>query len=691
MAVRVRSATLCLLAFGWLAGAPGATERPPAPSLTPEPDTRFGAAVEALRTGDWQAASQGFRIVSERATVLSDYARFFLAESLSRLGDLAAARQAAESIAVSEPDSRVVPEAQFLAAHLASRAGDEGGAERFLRQVLSRFPSSPASPRARYLLGLTLEAQGRNAEAAAAFRELWLSAPATAYGEAAGDRLALLAGRGVVLPALTDEERLEHAERLLADGSVTAAREEVGILLAERPGAELALRALTVLTQSLRELGSYAEAAAAVERSLTLAPPARRPRLLLELGQLQLQAGARERALSTLDRLTHEAPEAREAAPALVLKGRIIEEAGDLPGAARVYEHATVEFPDHEAAARARWRLGWIAYLGGDLSRAGREFRRLAQLPAGHAYRLASAYWAGRSLEAVGEHREAQQLFQLLLFEAPRSYYGILAARRSRVAQRAPGEALSLTLPSDPLAPLAADRHFVKAEALRVLGLTGYANAELEEVSASAWSDPVKLYGLSALWMREQQYHLALRILRRYFAGLAWSGHPGLPRQFWEMFYPIGWQRELREAAERTGLDVYLVAAVVREESSFFPQARSRVGARGLMQLLPRTARRLALRHGSALGPGELLEEPRLNLELGAQFLADLLREFGDPRLALAAYNAGAARVRQWWGARRSEDRETFVEQIPFEETRHFVKRVLVSWEEYRRIYGASR
>ena len=86
----------------------------------------------------------------------------------------------------------------------------------------------------------------------------------------------------------------------------------------------------------------------------------------------------------------------------------------------------------------------------------------------------------------------------------------------------------------------------------------------------------------------------------------------------------------------------------------------------------------------------QLLDEPAPNLQLGAAFLASLLVEFPDPRLAAAAYNAGPARVREWWAARRSDDVEVFVEQIPFDETRHFVKRVMVAWEEYRRIYGAG-
>jgi soluble lytic murein transglycosylase len=87
---------------------------------------------------------------------------------------------------------------------------------------------------------------------------------------------------------------------------------------------------------------------------------------------------------------------------------------------------------------------------------------------------------------------------------------------------------------------------------------------------------------------------------------------------------------------------------------------------------------------------GEFLDDPAVNLELGTAYLAGLLREFGDARVATAAYNAGPTRVREWWGARRSADLDVWVEQIPYDETRAFVKRVMLSWDEYRRLYGGS-
>ena len=217
-----------------------------------------------------------------------------------------------------------------------------------------------------------------------------------------------------------------------------------------------------------------------------------------------------------------------------------------------------------------------------------------------------------------------------------------------------------------------------------------FADEEMAEMARGALGDPKRLYALSGAYAQESRYHLALRILRRHFLSLARSGAGATPRAFWEMFYPLGWRNELIGAAGHAAVDPFLVAAVVREESSYYPQARSRVGARGLMQLMPETARPLAQARRLAFNNGELLDDPVANLDLGTAFLAALLREFGDARLAVAAYNAGPARVREWWGARRSDDLEVWVEQIPFNETRAFVKRVMLSWDEYRRLYGGA-
>jgi soluble lytic murein transglycosylase len=292
---------------------------------------------------------------------------------------------------------------------------------------------------------------------------------------------------------------------------------------------------------------------------------------------------------------------------------------------------------------------------------------------------MPALYWAARAREQAGG-AGAADLYKQILVEAPRSYYGLLAAGRIGRGMDG-GVSASIALPPEPRAALTEDAGFARVALLRRLNLVEQAAVELEDVVQGAVSDPVRLYGLAGAYVEVERYHMALRIMRRHFQSLAATGDPTLPRAFWEMFYPYVWRDEVRDAAQRRGIDPYLVAAVVREESSYYPRATSPAGARGLMQLMPATARLMA--------PSGDLEDPGFNIELGTRFLAGLVREFNDPRLALAAYNAGPNRVRQWLNTWRSDDIEAFVEQIPFDETRLYVKKVVLSWDEYRRIYGS--
>jgi soluble lytic murein transglycosylase len=131
-----------------------------------------------------------------------------------------------------------------------------------------------------------------------------------------------------------------------------------------------------------------------------------------------------------------------------------------------------------------------------------------------------------------------------------------------------------------------------------------------------------------------------------------------------------------------------LIWGVMREESAFIPDVRSPSNAHGLMQLLPTTARDVA--RGTGLSSDEMaLHQPRVSIALGAKLLAQLRASFADnPSLAIASYNAGAGAVRSWLRARPGADFDVWVEQIPFEETRAYLKRVLSSELIYATLYA---
>ena len=148
-------------------------------------------------------------------------------------------------------------------------------------------------------------------------------------------------------------------------------------------------------------------------------------------------------------------------------------------------------------------------------------------------------------------------------------------------------------------------------------------------------------------------------------------------------YLPLRWSEAMTVAAEEAGIEPWLIAGVARQESGLVAHAMSPRGAVGVLQILPSTARLHAKALGLSSSPD--LEDPELNLRLGARELGTLIRRFGAVEPALAAYNGGLTRVRGWW--RRWPDRRRFTEEIPVPETYNYVRRVVFLSEAYRQVY----
>jgi soluble lytic murein transglycosylase len=175
----------------------------------------------------------------------------------------------------------------------------------------------------------------------------------------------------------------------------------------------------------------------------------------------------------------------------------------------------------------------------------------------------------------------------------------------------------------------------------------------------------------------------SIRWLRAGIPELGTVDIAAAPENAVKAYLPLRWADGLAAAANESGLDPWLIAGVARQESGFAAHAVSPRGAVGVLQLLPSTGRL----HARALGLGSQpdLRDPELNIRLGARELGFLMRKFGALEPALAAYNAGFARVRGWWT--RWPDRQRFTEEIPVPETYNYVRRVVYLSEAYRLAY----
>ena len=154
------------------------------------------------------------------------------------------------------------------------------------------------------------------------------------------------------------------------------------------------------------------------------------------------------------------------------------------------------------------------------------------------------------------------------------------------------------------------------------------------------------------------------------------------------LFYTQPHRTIVFDAAEQYDIDPYLIFSIIRAESGFQTSARSPVGARGLMQIMPETADWIAKQRGIKQFDITDLHEPQINIEMGCWYLASLTREFaGSLPMVVAAYNAGSGRVREWASSGKWDGSEQHLEDIPFPETRQYVKRVLQNYKAYQAIY----
>lgn len=160
---------------------------------------------------------------------------------------------------------------------------------------------------------------------------------------------------------------------------------------------------------------------------------------------------------------------------------------------------------------------------------------------------------------------------------------------------------------------------------------------------------------------------------------------------FWKFFYPWPYRKEITAAADCFQLDPCLIAALIRVESGFNPRAQSDAGARGLMQVMPNTARWAAGDMGFAGFHPDLLYQPEVSLLIGCWYLADLIREFnGNLVASLAAYNAGRGNVKAWLVIGQWKGTTADLDKIPFSETRIYVKAVLRNYEMYKYLYSRA-
>lgn len=394
-----------------------------------------------------------------------------------------------------------------------------------------------------------------------------------------------------------------------------------------------------------------------------------RARMLVRLGRPE----AASRALRAF---ADSFPEHPSAPMAWYLLADLTADQGRVARADTLFRDVARRWPRHEYAGQARFRLARFALARRDSAGAAGWYR--AEAESRGPQRLAARFYLARLEWAKGETAAARDTWAELAREDSTGYYGAMARERIGLADPAfsPPESVEVAgLPE-------LERAFTVLDFLEEAGFRTEAaavrrrlfvqpGASAEELLDRAEGFTGRGYvsqGISLAWRAGAQVGLSdARVLRG--------------------IYPWPMRSAVEAEAREFGLDPYLLAAVIRQESNFEVAARSRAGARGLMQLMPGTARQAARRMGVEWDDG-LLHVADANIHLGAAHLAALLRYYGgDVVSAVAAYNAGSTPVERWRRLPGAGDPFLFVERISYAETRGYIRSVLRNRVLYRALY----
>ncbi len=366
------------------------------------------------------------------------------------------------------------------------------------------------------------------------------------------------------------------------------------------------------------------------------------------------------------------------ASAALYLLADLSSDAGNDDGAAAAYRELYTKYPKASRADDARFRAAVLDLARGNARRAAPAFDSIVTLFPASNERTAAKYWAARAWEAAGDRKKARTLWEGIIAEQPASYYSIASARRLRQNPWKPAQTAD-SFATMPALKASLDR----IKMLEQLGMDTEADFELEALEDGAKASNEAALATANAFRAHGEGTKAIGIALR----LIEQGERDA--RVYRLAYPLVDREELERNARANKLDPALVAGLIRQESSFNPRAVSVANARGLMQVLPSVGAEIARSMKYPVWSPSLLFDADVNLQLGTSHLAAATRQYDDVVKVLAAYNAGDSRVERWSKKpSASSDPEMFAEQIPFVETRDYVRIVQRNAEMYRVLYG---
>ena len=657
------------------------------------------AATAAFERGDVDAGIGHLTTVSHLPDPLARWAQLRVAALLESRDPGAAA----ELAAALTDDWTGQRQARLLEAEALAAEGKPEAAIPKLRALVAEAPKEVGAASAGMPLAELLEARGDLAskeEAFALYQRVATRAPLTRVGEEARNRakrllatfppsrrkeLGTVESRFAEARAFFQARRYDKAETVLVKLVKSLPADD-----ARRCEARL-MRGKAVLRMRDRDRG--APLMESVARKCT--DPDIKAWARYYAGRAYGRLGQWSDAIAQYEALELEAPDHRLADDARFRTALAELERGKTKAAMRRLRSIPDRYPDGDMWPEALFRVAWaerqkrrytsaLTHLNDLIDRGGGEHEEGVM---GRAL-----YWRGRTLHDLDRDQEAIQSYAETAERWPLRYYAQQALARLRELEPKRAKAIEEMMRDDSVTQVLVftwhpsfDTDAFK-RAIELLRVDEYnlATKEMDALGMLGKQTDPRLTLVAAALLREAGAQPRLsRLIRRHFQQFPGLRPTGEGRAVWELAYPRAFKPLIEKTARRESLPPAFVRAIAREESSFDPQAVSSANAYGLVQLILPTAKRFGNKMGLRVTP-RTLKRPSTNLRIGARYMAWLWERFEkNPALVPSAYNAGEGAVRRWLREKPRRTLDVFIEEIPYEETRRYTRRVLQTYGVY--------
>jgi soluble lytic murein transglycosylase len=587
---------------------------------------------KSLDASDYQTAVIQLTVAIDKVPQLSDYILMWRSDAYEGLGDHEKALADLRTIKTKYRQSPVIKKARLRELKIIEKNSVTESAKTY-KEFVGDYPTDLD---VKFAYAQLLKKTGKTAEAVRLFKELYVTASPVS------DKARYELSDNDTGP----EDLLKRCDNLNKAWLFASSEKCFREVMKKDAGKRLLSDTLQGLAYSLFRQKKYAEAAKLYKGLNTRFW---NMRALFRAGDFN----ALKQELSSI-----KAGDDRRIASVLIAYGTKIRRDGDLEGALKIYETALTNFPS--SREDILWAKGWAYHLSKDYKNAANIFGTLQASYGDEKY----TYWKNRAEKLSGDNGSSEGMIRN--GDSQRDFYAYISMARYKNHPE-PAQKTPLRV------------SFVSPEAERVdllvgLGLRDEAVLELKSL-AEKGMDPSMLVYASSYLEKLGNYNTALHLISR------------LPykAEYHELLYPAAYSSELDEAAAENGIDRLFVLSIMRAESRYTPDARSIAGALGLMQVMPGLAARLHRQLRIDYRNPEELYNVRTNISIGSYYLKLLLRRFGSLPYAIAAYNAGEEAVGSWLAARDYRTVDEFIEDIPYDETRNYVKKVMTTYFEYLR------